>query len=88
MQLDRLKQTHNLWFSRQDLSSGLVPLLNPESPQSEMVGGFRFCSQRGSKAKAIRHDVTGERSACGTGRFGAGNATVRQAKLPKEACLF
>ena len=79
MQLDRLNK-HNLWFSRQDLSSMPFPSLSIEkAPFPSGFGAFSFVANEEAR-QSQSADHTGEKSACGIGRFGTGNAPVRQAK--------
>ena len=80
MQLDWLNK-HNLWLSRQDLSSCRFKLLkaSEKAPLPSGFGAFSFVANEEAR-QSQSADHTGEKAACGIGRFGTGNAPVRQAK--------
>ena len=54
-------------------------ILNGKAPLTSVFGAFSFVANEEAR-QSQSADHTGEKSACGIGRFGTGNAPVRQAK--------
>ena len=81
MQLDRLKQTQFMAFQIGLITLSFLKLLKvPERGWfTKVFRPFSFVANEEAR-QSQSADHTGEKSACGIGRFGTGNAPVRQTK--------
>ena len=79
MQLDRLTNTQFMFFPAGLVIPPCSFALIEKAPFPSGFGAFSFVANEEAR-QSQSADHTGEKSACGIGRFGTGNAPVRQAK--------